>query len=89
MEILMVLTNIITISLILFPLILVSYVIKRAYHRRRCIKLLEDYRNSCEDYNKAYLEVQAIISDNKADPEERKTLPSNLISLKEYKERRL
>ena len=89
MEILMVLTNIITIGLILFPLILVSYVIKRAYHRRRCIKLLEDYKDSCENYNKAYLEVQAILSDNEVDPEDQKTLPNNVISLKEYKERRL
>ena len=85
----MVLINIITISLILSPLMLGSYLIKRAYHRRRRIKLLGDYKNSCENYNKAYLEVQAILSDNEANPEDQKTLPNNVISLKEYKERRL
>jgi hypothetical protein len=89
MEILMDLANIITISFILFLLILATYMTKRAYHRRRCIKLLQEYRDSYEHYNKAYLEVQKILTDKEVDPEDQEILQDNVVSLEEYKKKRI
>jgi hypothetical protein len=76
MEILMDLTNIIIISFILFLLMLTPPFLKRVYHRRQCEKLLKKYVESCKQYNEAISEK----------PE---TLPDNVVSLEEYRGRRM
>jgi len=70
------LVEITTVSFILFLLMLVPPFIKRAHHRRQCEKLLREYRDSCKEYDEA-------------GPEEQMALPDNVVSLKDYKERRI
>lgn len=70
------LANIIIISFIIFLLMLVPSFIKRAYHRVQCENLLREYKDSCEQYDRANSKEQEII-------------PDNVISLEEYRERRI
>ena len=69
------LANIIIISFILFLIILVPPLVKRAYHTRRCKKLLIAYKNSYEQHNNAVSKESVSISDN-------------VIDLEEYRERK-
>ena len=69
------LANIIIISFMLFLIMLAPPLIRRAYHRKRCDRLLREYRDSCKEHNKVRLEEPG-------------TLPDNVVNLKEYKERK-
>ena len=75
MEILMVLTNIILISFILFLPILVIPLVKKALHKRRYERLLRKY---IEDYRKR---EKSISKESAAHLE-------NVVSLEEYREKR-
>ena len=70
------LISIIIISFVLFAMILTPPFIKRAYRRRQHEKILREYRDSCEQYNEISLKQEVAPL-------------NNVISLEEYRERRI